>query len=113
MGEQGGGKNSDLIVVVRSWVEVRLVRESIGFVGSAWKVNKGEIVIRKTGDIVCNTSIDVLRVVVVFEVLVVSIYSDGGLGSHKEVSPVSEAPYDGQEFAVMNVVVPFCFGEGL
>ena len=98
MGEQGGGEDSDLVVVVHPWVEIGSARESIGFVGSAWEVNKGEVVVCKTGNITRNASIDVLWVAVVFEVLVVSVYSDRGLGSHKKVSPVGEAPYDGQEF---------------
>ena len=95
MGEQGGGEDSDLIVVVRPRVEIRSARESIGFVGSAWEVNKGEVVVCEAGNIACNTSVDVLWMAIVFEVLVVSVYSNGGLGSHKEVSPVGEAPYDG------------------
>ena len=89
-------------------MEVRSARESISFVGSAWEVNKGEIVVCKAGNVVCNMSVDVLRMTIVFEVLVVSVHSDGSLGSHKEVSPVGETPYDSQEFVVMNVIVPFC-----
>ena len=113
MGKQGGREDSDLIVVIRPWVEIGSARESIGFVGSAWEVNKGEVVVCETGNITCNTSVDVLWVAVVFEVLVVSIYRDGGLGSHKKVSPVDEALYDGHKFSVMDVVVAFRFRESL
>ena len=43
----------------------------------------------------------------------VSIHSDGSLGSHKEMSPVGETSYDSQEFTVVDIIVLFCFRESL
>ena len=76
-------------------------------------MNKGEVVVGEAGDVACNTSVNVLWVTVVFKVFVVSIHSDGSLGSHEEMSPVGETLYDSQEFTVVDIIVLFCFGESL
>ena len=57
---KGGGKDSDFIVVVSPWVEVRSARKSIGFVGSVQEVNKGEVVVGEVRNVACDTSVNVL-----------------------------------------------------
>ena len=57
--------------------------ETISFVGSARKVNKGVIVICELWDVPGHSAVNMLGVVIILEVFVVSVHRDGVLGTDK------------------------------
>ena len=95
------------MVIVVSWVEVQATGEGISFVLFAWEVSKGEVVVCEAGNVASNTSINMLRVAVIFQVLVICIDCDRVGSSYQEVSPVGEATDEGQQLAIMDIVVVF------
>ena len=111
--EQRGRKDCNLLVVLVVGVEIWSTRQGIGFVSLPWEVYEREVVVRQSRDVPCYSSIDVLRVSIVFEVFVVCINCDRVGGPDKEVSPVGQSAYEGKQFSIMNVVIPFCRREGL
>ena len=72
-----------------------------------WEVSKSEVVVCEAGNVASDTSIDMLGVAVIFQVLMICIDCDRVSGSYQEVSPVSEATDEGQQLAIMDIVVAF------
>ena len=79
------------MIVIIPRVEVRSVRQSVGFVLFAREVDEDEIVVGKARNIACDLLVYVLGVAVVLKVLVVSIDCYRVWGAYEEVVPVSEA----------------------
>ena len=96
------------MIIVVSWVEVRATGEGIGFVLFSWEVSKSEVVVCEAGNVASDTSIDMLGVAVIFQVLMVCIDCDRVGGSYQEMSPVGETTDEGQQLAIMDIVVAFC-----
>ena len=61
----------------------------------------------------CNASVNVLGVAVVFEVFMVCINRDGGWGANQKMSPMVETSHEGEKFTVMDVIVMFGIRKGL
>ena len=75
-------------------MEVWAAGQCIGLVLFSWEMDKGEVVISKVGNLAGYLSVNVLWVVVIFEVLVVCVDCDWVRGAHQEVAPVGEATHE-------------------
>ena len=91
MREQGRSEDCDFAVVVISWMEVRMVRQCIGFVLFAREMDEGEVIVSEVRNVARNSSVYVLGVTRVFKIFVVSVDRHGVGGPHEEVTPVSKA----------------------
>ena len=77
-------------------MEVWAARKGVSFVLFTWEVGEGKVVVSKTGNVAGYTSIDVLRMSIVFKVLMVHVDHDGVSSSHQEVSPISKSMDEGK-----------------
>ena len=84
------------MVVVIPQMEVRVTREGVSFVLFTWEVGEGKVVVSKMGNVAGYTSINVLRMSIVFKVFMVRVDCDGVSSSHQEVSPISKSTDEGK-----------------
>ena len=76
-------------------------------------MDEGIVVVCQARYILGNAAINVLGVAVVFKVFVVCVNRDGSGGSDQKVTPMIKSPHEGEEFAVVDVIVAFGVGKGL
>lgn len=65
VGEEGRWEHSDFSVVISAWVQDWVMGQSIGLVGSSWKVDKCVVVVSKMGNVMSHSAVDVLGVTII------------------------------------------------
>ena len=99
--------NYEVLIVILSVFEVIHAREGVRGVGGAREVLEGEPKVLENLDPSGLTTGEFLRGFPVLKVFVVGTYLDLVRGSFEVVTPFFKSANDGQEFAVVNIIIPF------
>ena len=111
--EEGRGKESNsVIVIIRLGKEVRATREGV-WAGEelSWDVDHLQVKIREVNEPTGLSTVEVLGRTEVGEVFVVGEDLDRKGRPMEVVSPRFQGADDGEEFSIVNVVVPLGWGE--
>ena len=110
--ERWGKESNPIVVTVGVGKEVRSVREGIRAGKEfTWDVDHFQVKVGEVNEPMGLLSVEVLGGMEVGEVFVVGEDLDREGGSVEVVAPRFQGTDDGEEFSVVNVVVPFCRGE--
>ena len=79
--KKGIRQGKDAVVVVGASVVVWAARQGIGAIGSAWLMEKADVVVAECEDVAGKATVDLLGALVILEVLMVSENIDNEFGS--------------------------------
>ena len=112
--ERWGEESNSIVVVIRLGEKIGTTREGIRAGEEfSWDVDHFQVEVCKVDEPAGLSSVEVLGGTEVGEVFVVGEDLDWEGGSMEVVSPRFQGSDDGEEFSVVNVIVPFCWGERL
>jgi hypothetical protein len=87
MNEEMGWQDGDVLVIEGTIIIIGSAGEVVGFIGSAWFVDKFKVEFRHLREIVCYTAANFLWVSVVLQVRVVREDVNLMWGAHKQMTP--------------------------
>jgi hypothetical protein len=111
--EERWGEDEDIIIVVVACVMVRTARQGVSFVDIAQLVGQGEVVVGESREVAGHMTADAVRLTVVLKVFMVCENGNRKGGASKEVLPIVKPTDNSEEFAVVDIIVPFSIVERL
>ena len=112
--ERWGEESNSIVVIIGLGEEVRTAREGIRAGKEfSWDVDHFQVKVCEVNEPAGLSSVEVLGGMEVGEVFVVGEDLDWERGSVEVVPPRFQGSDDSEEFSVVNVVVPFSWGERL